>query len=166
MTYMFNSEKEFVALKANVLGYLQRDIEKLLDMHYFEATFMNFAGTGKSSGITWIYLKVDFIYFKDEDDLGTEARAKVAYPIDKELFTRDPTMMREVDACAKIAGKQDTLSDRDLVKVRILNHIFQICQAFETDGVPLDLPVKGWITLEYTHDGKLIWRAQPQVPGV
>ena len=166
MTYMFKDEKEFVELKANVLGYLQRDIEKLIDMHYLDASFMNFAGSGKSSGTTWIYLRVNFIYFKDADDLGTEAHAKVAYPIEKELFTRDPAMMRSVDACANISGKQDKLSDRDLVKLRILNHIFQICQDFDTDGVPLDLPVKGWITLEYLHDGKLIWNTQPNAPGV
>jgi hypothetical protein len=47
-SFMFKDLEEFTQIKAGVLSYLQRDIDKLLKTKDLDAEFVNIATPGKS----------------------------------------------------------------------------------------------------------------------
>ena len=47
VTFMFKDLNELTQIKAGVLGYLQRDIDKLLTTKDLDAEFVNIASPGK-----------------------------------------------------------------------------------------------------------------------
>jgi hypothetical protein len=52
VSFMFKDLEELAQIKAGVLGYLQRDIDKLLKTKDLDAEFVNIATPGKSWGRT------------------------------------------------------------------------------------------------------------------
>ena len=164
--YMFNNQKELLELQAGVFGYLQRDIDKLLDKHYLDAEFMNFSQSNKDTGYSWIYLKVYYIWYDDTDDeLGHYDELKVAYRLSKSLYTRDTNAMYVIDTMAGLNGKQDKLSNVDLVKLRILYSIFHIIKCIDNDCVPLDFAgTKKWIIVRQKDDGSITWTKEDHSP--
>ena len=168
ITFMFKDLDELTQIKAGVLGYLQRDIDKLLKSKDLDAEFVNIATPGQSWKRTWLLFKVYYTWYKDTDDtLGTYDHVYFAYPIQQNLFTRDLDLMDIVDRQAKIIGKQDKLSDIDLVKVRILYHIFSIIKSIQEDNTPenIELPTKKYIVIDYADAGNLYWSLKDNLPG-
>lgn len=168
VTFMFKDLDELTQIKAGVLGYLQRDIDKLLHTKDLDAEFVNIASPGKGYERTWLLFKVYYTKFKDADDmLGDYQSVYFCYPIQQNLFTRDPDLMDILDSQARIATKKDKLSDIDLVKVRILYHIFHIIKCIQEDNLPanIKLPTKKYIVLEYADAGNLYWSLKDNLPG-
>ena len=99
--------------------------------------------------------------------LGSYEHVFFAYPIQQNLFTRDPDLMDILDGQAKIQGRQDRLSDIDLVKVRILYHIFHIIKCIQEDQLPatIKLPTKKYIVVEYADAGNLFYELKDNLPG-
>jgi hypothetical protein len=58
VSFMFKDLEELAQIKAGVLGYLQRDIDKLLKTKDLDAEFVNIATPGKAYGRTWLLFKV------------------------------------------------------------------------------------------------------------
>lgn len=167
-SFMFKDLEELTQIKAGVLSYLQRDIDKLLKTKDLDAEFVNIATPGKSWGRTWLLFRVYYTKFKDADDiLGNYEHVFFAYPIQQNLFTRDPDLMDILDGQAKIQGRQDRLSDIDLVKVRILYHIFYIIKSIQEDDLPADikLPTKKYIVINYADAGNLYYELKDNLPG-
>ena len=167
-SFMFKDLEELTQIKAGVLSYLQRDVDKLLKTKALDAEFVNIATPGKSYERTWLLFKVYYTNFKDTDDmLGNYEHVFFAYPIQQNLFTRDPELMDILDKQANIAGRQDKLSDIDLVKVRILYHIFHIIKCIQEDNLPADikLPTKKYIVVEYADAGNLYYELKDNLPG-
>ena len=165
---MYKNEQEFISLKGGVLSYLQRDINQLFNSKDIEADFVNFSTPGKGSDSTWVYIKVYYTWYDDEDDLfGHEADVKVAYEIDKKLFTRDPHMMTILDYNAKLNGLKHKISDIDLVKLRILYTLYFITKSIQANNLPsiISLPTKKWLVVRQKSDGTLAWDKQPDPPG-
>lgn len=166
VSFMFKDLDDFVKLKGGVLSYLQRDIDKLIKMKDLDAEFVNIATPGKSYGMTWLLFKVYYTWFEDADDmLGNYAHVYFAYPIQQNLFTRDHDLMTILDGQAKIQGRQDKLSDIDLVKVRILYHIFHIINSIQNDSLPIKLPTKKYIVVDYADAGNLFYELKDRLPG-
>ena len=165
--YMFKNDSEFTKLKAGVFGYLQRDIDKLIKSKTFDAEFVNFA-MGSGDHTSWIYLKVFYTIYEDEDDmLGTEHKVYVAYRVGQNLFTRDPGYMVLLDRLAKLSGKQNGLDDISLVKLRILFSLFMIMKCINEDNVPatVSLPTKKWLVIRQKDTGELSWTKEAIAPG-
>ena len=168
VTFMFKDLNELVSLKGGVLSYLQRDIDKLIKTKDLDAEFINIATPSKSYERTWLLFKVYFTKFKDEDDmLGDYQSVYFAYPIQQNLFTRDPDLMDILDGQAGILMKRDKLSDIDLVKVRILYHIYHIIKCIQEDNLPatIQLPTKKYIIIGYADAGNLDWMLKDNLPG-
>lgn len=168
VSFMFKDLEELAQIKAGVLGYLQRDIDKLLKTKDLDAEFVNIATPGRAYGKTWLLFKVYYTWFKDADDmLGTEETVFFAYPIQQSLFTRDPDLMDILDGQANIAGRQDKLSDIDLVKVRILYHLFYIIKSIQEDNLPsnIQLPTEKYIEIDYASAGNLFYKLKDNLPG-
>jgi hypothetical protein len=72
-----------------------------------------------------------------------------------------------VDGQARIQGRQDRLSDIDLVKVRILYHIYNIIKSIQEDNLPatIQLPTKKYIVVEYADAGNLFYELKDNLPG-
>ena len=133
-----------------------------------DAKFVNIATPGKSWGRTWLLFKVYYTWYEDADDmLGNYEYVFFAYPIQQALFTRDPDLMNILDRQAKIQGRQDKLSDIDLVKVRILYHIFYIIKTIQEDNLPasIKLPTKKCIVVDYASAGNLFYELKDNLPG-
>ena len=164
--YMFEDQKEFLQLQAGIFGYLQRDIDKMLDKHDLDAEFVNFSQSERETGVSWILMKVYYTWYEDEDDMiGKYDNIKVAYRLGKSLYTRDPEAMRIIDQQAKLAGRQDRLSDIDLVKLRILYTLFQIIKCVQEDGVPLDFAgTKKYLIVRQNDDGTINWKKEATLP--
>ena len=168
VSFMFKDLEEFTKLKGGVLSYLQRDIDKLIKTKGLDAEFVNIATPGKSYERTWLLFKVYYTIYKDEYDMfGTEKSVYFCYPIQQNLFTRDPDLMDILDRQANIAGRQDKLSDIDLVKVRILYHIYNIIKSIQEDNLPatIQLPTKKYIVVEYADAGNLFYELKDNLPG-
>ena len=167
-TFMFKDLDDFVKLKGGVLSYLQRDIEKLIKMKDLDAEFVNIATPGRSYGMTWLLFKVYYTWFEDADDMvGNYEHVYFAYPIQQNLFTRDRDLMTILDGQAKIQGRQDKLSDIDLIKVRILYHIFHIINCIQEENLPanIKLPTKKYIVVDYADAGNLFYELKDRLPG-
>ena len=164
---MFRNEKEFVAIKAGVLGYLQRDIDNLFNKKDIDAEFVNIASSNKPYGLTWLLIRVFYAIREENEDVVNWNRESVlvAYPIQQNLFTRDPNNMQIVDEGAKIIGKQNNLSDIDLVKVRILRHIFEFTSTIQENNSPVKLIPGNHIILSYADAGNLDWKVSKSLPG-
>ena len=159
--FMFKDNKEYLQLLGGVLSYLQRDIDKLLESKWLDATFMNF-GTDKD-GVTWILFKVYYTVYKDKDDvLGKDKDVLLVYPITYQLFTRHPQRMTQVDAAAKILSRKSNLSNIDLVKLRILYHIFKAIQSIQ--NYSYEEPTKV-IVANYSDSGELKYSFRTYLPG-
>lgn len=168
VSFMFKNLDEFAQIKAGVLSYLQRDIDKLLKTKDLDAEFVNIATPGKAYERTWLLFKVYYTQFKDADDmLGSYEHVFFAYPIQQNLFTKDPDLMNLLDRQAKIQGRQDRLSDIDLVKVRILYHIFYIIKSIQEGNLPstIQLPTKKYIVVNYADAGNLLYELKDHLPG-
>lgn len=164
--FMFKTLEELASLKAGVFSYLQRDIDKLIDTKYLDAAFMNFSQPAKPYNTSWIYIKVNYIWYDgSEDDVENYASAKVAIPVGQNLFTRDPDLMDILDKQAKIYDVRDRFNDIDLVKVRILFLIYRAVKDFEEDNIPIELPTKNWIVMEVADAGNYDWKEQQHAPG-
>ena len=159
--FMFKDNKEYLQLLGGVLSYLQRDIDKLLESKWLDATFMNF-GTDKD-GVTWILFKVYYTVFKDKDDvLGKDKDVLLVYPITYQLFTRHPQRMTQVDAAAKILSRKSNLSNIDLVKLRILYHIFSAIKDIQNRNYKAPTKI---IEADYSDSGELKYSFRTYLPG-
>ena len=168
VSFMFKNPEELTQIKAGVLGYLQRDIDKLVNTKDLDADFVNIATPGRAYETTWLLLRVYYTWYADANDLlGQYDDVLVAYPIQQNLFTRDHDLMRFLDRQANIAGRQNKLSDVDLVKVRILYHLYNIIKNIEEDNLPgnIMLPTKKCIVINYADDGDLFYELKDRLPG-
>ena len=164
--FMFKTLEELASLKASVFGYLQRDIDKLIDTKYLDAEFMNFSQPAKPYNTSWIYIKANYTWYDNADDMfGHDAHVKVAIPIGQNLFTRDPDLMDILDKQAKIYDVRDRFNDIDLVKVRILYLIYRIVKDIETDNTGLRLPTKKWIVMKLADAGNYYLDTADSAPG-
>lgn len=162
--YMFKSLEEFASLKAGVFSYLQRDIDKLIDTKYLDASFMNFSQPAKPYNMSWIYMRAEYIWYDESEEEHTDT-LKLAIPVGQNLFTRDPDLMDILDKQAKIYSVRDRFNDIDLVKVRILFLIYRAVKDVEEDSIPIELPTKNWIVMEVADAGNYGWKEQQHAPG-
>lgn len=169
MPVMYNNRAEYTQIIGGVLSYLQRDIDKLFDYHDIDAEFMNFESTEVYGyPTTWVYFKVYYTWYNGpEDEMGNYDEVKVGYAIDTRLFVRNDERMQAIDRWANLAGKQNKLSDVDLVKLRVLYSILMICQSIQEDNLPglISLPTKKWLKVENNNDGGLVWDKVDHAPG-
>lgn len=159
--FMFKDKNEYIQLAGGVLSYLQRDINKLLKSKDLNAEFINI-GTDKD-GVTWLLFKVYYTTYKDDDDMfGKEHYIWLVYPITELLFTRHKERMVYVDKNANILSKRDHLSDIDLVKLRILYHIFMAIQTIQKANFKFSKKV---IIADYSYGGVLTYSVKDNLPG-
>ena len=160
--FMFKDNKEYIQLIGGVLSYLQRDIDKLLKSKWLNAEFMNF-GSDKN-GVTWILFKVYYTVYKDKDDvLGKDYDVLFVYPITTQLFTRHPERMTLVDKAANILSRKNNLSNIELVKLRILYHIFKSIQSIQ-DNWNTKAPTN-IIKADYSDSGLINFSFLTELPG-
>ena len=169
MPIMFNNRNEYNIILGGVLSYLQRDIDKLFDYHDIDAEFMNFE-TVEVYGqpTTWVYFRVYYTWYKDaNDEMGNYDEVKVGYAINPGLFVRDDERMEALDRWANIAGKQNKLSNVELVKLRILYSMYMICQDIQEDNLPslITLPTKKWLKVQNNSEGHLVYDKVDHAPG-
>lgn len=163
--FMFKNKNEYIQLAGGVLSYLQRDINKLLKSKDLNAEFINI-GTDKD-GVTWLLFKVYYTIYKDDDDMfGKEHYVLLVYPITELLFTRHKERMVYVDRNANILSRRNNLSDIDLVKLRILYHIFTAIQAIQKTTQKTNLKfVEKAIIADYSTGGVLTYDIKNNLPG-
>lgn len=165
VTFMFKNLEEFVQIKAGVFSYLQRDIDKLLNTKELDAEFMNFSQPAKASDRSWIYIKAYYTWYKDADDvLGTYDTLKIAIPVGRNLFTRDPDLMDILDKQAGIYSIRDHFNNIDLVKVRILFIIYRALKDLEIDAQPVSTIGKKWAIIEVADAGNTYWKVSDYPP--
>ena len=169
VSFMFKSLEEFASLKAAVFGYLQRDVDKLIEKKDLDAEFVNFSQPAKAYNMSWIYIRAFYTWYDDEEDMfGHETYAKVAIPVGQNLFTRDPELMDILDRWAKVYGIRDRFSDVDLVKVRILYLIYRAVKDVEEDNLMIDLTTLGkkWVIMEVADAGNYYYKSSNNAPGI
>ena len=158
--FMFKDKNEYIQLAGGVLSYLQRDINKLLKSKNLNAEFINI-GTDKDN-VTWLLFKVYYTTYKDNNDMfGKESYIWLVYPITELLFTRHPERMTYVDKKANILSRRDNFSDIDLVKLRILYHIFTAIQAVQKASFKISKRV---IIADYSTGGVLTYDIKDNLP--